>query len=396
MIELMVGLAVGLFLMAGIVQLLVSSGASYQAEENFARLQENGRYAIQAISRDARMSRNLGCRSLLMDEVLETLNVVACDLFVGTWSADGASCAGATFLDSNQPFGFDAGFSGGPQQNGAWATLPDTVENTNWVRGDVLMLWGATGPGSYVSEAFTAARDEDVRLAAANDALNNAGDLAVITDCAGTDVFEISGPETVTTTLEHADTAGVNAGAKFSRAYNYAGDSLVAGTHNRSMVFPFAFRIYYVCCMDSNTGNLAGNAASCRVPSTRFRPTLCEWSAARGDSQQLVTDIADMRVTYIVDTDGDGIPDLYPSEDASTAQDITAGGDWPNVFGAQIELLAATADEVRKEDASPWDDDWPGAGGDRLGEGLADDGKQYSRFVTTVAFRALTPWYLKK
>jgi len=384
LVELLVAMAVGLFLTAGILQVLVSSQRSFRAEQDFSHLQENARFAVQVFARDTRAARDLGCSSLRMDEVRKTLNTLACSL-----RQDPVGCSGGAILTSTSPLGYDAAFdprAGQPSQQASWAGLPRNVLD-RWVRGDVLALWGTWGEPSPVSVETPSKDDptQPVDLVSANPDLTR-GHLALITDCESSDVFEISalGSGGV---LEH--TAGANTGAALSRRYNYGGTSQVPGARNRASVYPFDYRVYYICCTDTDDGGLARNPAKCRAVSTRYRPSLCVWSGNSGMSRQLVNDIADLRITYNGDADGDRAIDFF-NADAAT---VTGAGNWPNVYSAQIELLATSENtNVSQTGASPSDPRWPG-GNDRLGVGLAADGRLYDRFAFTVALRTRAPWY---
>lgn len=55
LVELMVALALGMLLMTGIIQVFLSSKQTYAANEASARMQENGRFALDFISRSARL-----------------------------------------------------------------------------------------------------------------------------------------------------------------------------------------------------------------------------------------------------------------------------------------------------------------------------------------------------
>jgi type IV pilus assembly protein PilW len=54
LVELMVAMTVGLFLTAGMISLFIGSKQSYRATEALSRLQENGRFALEYLSRDVR------------------------------------------------------------------------------------------------------------------------------------------------------------------------------------------------------------------------------------------------------------------------------------------------------------------------------------------------------
>lgn len=56
LVELMVALLLGLVLMTGIIQVFLSSRQTYATNEAMARLQENGRFALEFLSRGARLA----------------------------------------------------------------------------------------------------------------------------------------------------------------------------------------------------------------------------------------------------------------------------------------------------------------------------------------------------
>ena len=61
LVEIMIALVLGVFLIAGVIHIFLGSKQTYRMQENFARLQENGRFAMDFISRDIRMADSLGC-----------------------------------------------------------------------------------------------------------------------------------------------------------------------------------------------------------------------------------------------------------------------------------------------------------------------------------------------
>jgi hypothetical protein len=85
------------------------------------------------------------------------------------------------------------------------------------------------------------------------------------------------------------------------------------------------------------------------------------------------------------------------SNESQRADELTPV-DWEDVTTMHIELLAASAEEVRSDAASPSNADWPGDAADRLGadvNGGAEDRRQYERFAFTVAVRSNTLWYVE-
>ena len=60
LIELMIGLVLGLFVTGIVITVFTQSKRNYNQDEEIARLQENGRYAMQLLSRDLAMAGFLG------------------------------------------------------------------------------------------------------------------------------------------------------------------------------------------------------------------------------------------------------------------------------------------------------------------------------------------------
>lgn len=61
LVEIMIALLIGLFLIAGIIQLFINTKQTYRLQEALARLQENGRFAMDFIGRDIRMAGYKAC-----------------------------------------------------------------------------------------------------------------------------------------------------------------------------------------------------------------------------------------------------------------------------------------------------------------------------------------------
>lgn len=61
LVEIMIALTISLVLTAGVIQFYLGSKQSYRLEDALSRVQETGRFAMSAISRDARMADFWGC-----------------------------------------------------------------------------------------------------------------------------------------------------------------------------------------------------------------------------------------------------------------------------------------------------------------------------------------------
>lgn len=61
LIELMIAVALGVFISAGMISIFINSSQSYRVNENMSRLQENSRFAMLFITRDIRSADYRSC-----------------------------------------------------------------------------------------------------------------------------------------------------------------------------------------------------------------------------------------------------------------------------------------------------------------------------------------------
>ncbi len=66
LIELMVAIVIGLILTAVVIQIFIGSQQTYRFQESLSRVQENGRYGVERISRDLRMVGYQACGGIEM------------------------------------------------------------------------------------------------------------------------------------------------------------------------------------------------------------------------------------------------------------------------------------------------------------------------------------------
>ena len=60
LVELMIAMVIGLLLMLGVIQVFIASQAASRLSEGVARVQENGRFALDFLERDVRMAGHMG------------------------------------------------------------------------------------------------------------------------------------------------------------------------------------------------------------------------------------------------------------------------------------------------------------------------------------------------
>ncbi len=61
LIEIMIALLIGVFLLGGIIQIFIGSKQTYRMQEGLSRLQENGRFALDFLAKDIRMGGYREC-----------------------------------------------------------------------------------------------------------------------------------------------------------------------------------------------------------------------------------------------------------------------------------------------------------------------------------------------
>jgi type IV pilus assembly protein PilW len=61
LIEIMIALLIGAFLLGGVLQIFLGSKQTYRMQDNLAKLQENGRFAMEFLAKDIRMAGYWGC-----------------------------------------------------------------------------------------------------------------------------------------------------------------------------------------------------------------------------------------------------------------------------------------------------------------------------------------------
>lgn len=66
LIEIMIALLIGAFLLGGVIQIFIGTKQTNRMQENLSRLQENGRFAMDFISKDIRMAGYWGCLNPLV------------------------------------------------------------------------------------------------------------------------------------------------------------------------------------------------------------------------------------------------------------------------------------------------------------------------------------------
>lgn len=292
LVELMVALALSLLLMAGVGTMFQANKRSFMMQDSFSRVQENGRFALNAILRDLRGAGYLGCSSGRSSILASTKN------------DNNTACNGSNLPEAL--FGTDCGTSIAPNY---FPSVSFPIEGAD----------GASGAPDALIVRFSNAGSARVTLHTAKDqpftvtgqANLAAGDTAVVADCENAAVFGI---------------ASITGG-------NIITPDFTARTPDLGKRFTNAEVSKYT----AHTYSIGTGASG--VPSL-FR------SVDGGATAEFIEGIEDLQVLYGLDTNSDGLPNSYV--DATTV-----GALWPNVVSARVTLVARSVRTFEEAGGQP-------------------------------------------
>ncbi|MGA9851439.1 MAG: PilW family protein [Gammaproteobacteria bacterium] len=305
LIELMIAMVVGLVLMAGVLSIFLSSRQSYGINSAVAQIQENGRFALNFVSTDARKAGYMGCAT--STTTVSYLNPAADNLPYN-------------FTQAIYGFHF-TGTVPGPTENPAPdPTASDWTPNLDaYLTGlilpntDVLVVRFAERDPIYITTiTSTTATSATVNTLGAPDQTALApGDLFLASNCLSSIVMQATSA-TSGTTLEYAG-GGPAPG-------NISGDVLPQSFTGAMVVSPTT-ALFYI-------GKGADGSPALIEAST-------DTTQASGfSSQELVSGAENMRVLYGVDLTSSQVPSEYVTADV-----VDAANEWAQVVSVRIALL---------------------------------------------------------
>jgi len=312
LVEIMVALVISLFLIAGVIQLFLSSKQTYRSYDALSRLQENGRFALEAMSRDIRMASFTGCPRINPNPVFPIAAHWLANVLnnnAATWWADfGANSVRG--YDGNQVFPGQAVGAG----------------SNNRVNGtDAVILLGGGGGGYSITAVDTAAAPPT--LTVVNTGTLQRGGILIVCDAQQTSLFQVTGLAGTTISVSNAGTPGncmAGWGAAVSRdSLNPCGATPYAYT-NAAIMTDFIPSAYYIGVSTSGTTyslyRLQMQVAGATTTASMM-------------TQELVEGVQDMQILYGEDTNAnpDGIVDRY--------MNATNVVNWDNVLSVRVNLL---------------------------------------------------------
>jgi type IV pilus assembly protein PilW len=285
LVEILVALVISLFLLGGIIQVYLGSKTTYKFSNALSEVQENGRFALETMTRDIRQAGHWGCIKFDPNDTSNIVNKV-----------DKAS-VGASHNTDLHDFINGKAIEGENDPGNGSDTI--TIRGSKPGQANVISPFSETGPVSVTSSNNISA--EDIVL------IMRCGENDRDTDA---DIVHVTG---IGTDGNGNPNFSVNNTVILSQAYN--NDAAV-------------IRLQTVTYSIKNGVNT--------------QPAL--FRSEFGDDQELIEGVQEMQILYGIDTDIDGFANEYvTSDEADTA------GNFETVVSARIMLLVASSDALVNE-----------------------------------------------
>ncbi|HRL92206.1 MAG TPA: PilW family protein [Pseudomonas sp.] len=320
LIELMVAMAIGLFLLLGVSKIFLDSKRTYSFQQSLARIQENGRMAQEFMGRDIRMAGYTGCASGDYSSITNTLN----------------NSTTLNYDFSRGIRGYDVGAS---VPSDLSALSPAPLINT-----DVLVLKGPVGDGVNVvgnkgSDANIEVKVISSEPGACADASERvsgicAGDILMVADCTKARVFQATNtqksgsPQTLK--IVHSAT-----GTPGNLVSSWGG--------NGANAFPEAM-------FDTDAEIIKMNTVYYYIATgASGQPALWQAIVPGIAAQEILEGVESLQLIYGRDTNSDLVPDRY-----ETATAVTTANAWDKVGAIRIQLLMRSVEANVTDAAQPY------------------------------------------
>lgn len=180
LVELLIAMTLGVFMMAGVLSVFISSKQSYAQQDALGQMQENARFALEMLARETRMAGFGGCSSSI--NVANTLSAG----YVGEATSFSNGLNG--YLGDSTNSTFPASFKSVSEPN-TDAIIIHTVNN------DGALIVDSHNPNSAI-----------IRFTTSNSTLKK-GDIVVMVDanCSNMAIFANTGPTNSSNNANHSN-----------------------------------------------------------------------------------------------------------------------------------------------------------------------------------------------
>ncbi|KFI22032.1 PilW family protein [Nitrosococcus oceani] len=283
LVEILAGMTAGLILTTGVIQIFSSSKQSYRLQEALSRLQENGRFAVELISYEARNAGYFGCAGT-ETRVVNTLN-----------NAEQFAWDFSTPLQ-----GFEA------TSASRWTPALDATITQPLGNRDVLTFRHTSGNLAKVEPPFMPTTSAALHITPDNGLKKS--DIVMVSDCVDAAILQVTNANPDTSgTLVHNTGNGVTPGnATKDLGKRYTG---------KANIIQITTSTYYI------------RANPWGVPSLYRKEN-------DDNPQELIEGVEDMQILYGEDTDGSQEANGYV-----TADNVA---NWNNVVSLRLNFLLQT------------------------------------------------------
>ena len=303
LVELMVGLTIGLLLTVGLVGMIAGTSRSFAVQDDFARMQENGSLALNQLGDDIRMAGFYGTAT-------------------STNAIDPANGSVINTLN-------DCGSAGNaPTANWAVDTRRPMYGRADLTPGSVTGVFPCIAAANFQGGPILVVRRASGYLVPDPNADGNLVDAIAAQPNSNTTIYVQSEPS-YGLLFRGSDYAALRASNKTAKV-----EAVVAGviTSRDAPIFEYLARVYYI----RPCSRFAAAATTCTAAADGERPipTLVrqELNGVTMVETPLVEGVERISFLYGVDADGNGIPDRFIA--------APADADWINVVSVRVALLA--------------------------------------------------------
>jgi type IV pilus assembly protein PilW len=298
LIEIMISLLIGIFLIGGILQVFTHTRQTYRMQENLSRMQENGRFAMDFLAKDIRMAGYQGCASIRHI----TPNVII-DISNPNPNPTPPSLMG----------GLNSVITGTNTVAANWSASACGVSNDCIANTDALAIHkGGSCGGGLVGNLGVV--NANIQINAINTCNISAYDILIISDCSSADIFVATSASAGAGIQTIAHATNQNTSNNLSKPYGDDAEIYISQT------------LSYFIRVGAN-----GQPALWRLDNNSPAPT-------GTNPVELIEGIENMQILYGEDTSADGTPNYYVPAG-------TAGLDMDQVVSIRISLLVRSMDD---------------------------------------------------
>lgn len=306
LVEIMVALVISVFLLGGIVQVYMGNKSAYRFSDASARIQENGRFALDAITTDVRLAGFFGCVNMNTNSILVQNHL---------------NTASANYDPNRHDF---------INQRPIILTA-----NAGLNASDDISIKGSRPGQASLSATLNMPGSGAVQLSGNTVFQNN--DIILITNCWTSDIFEATTATSAAgvTTLTHTTVAPADSPGNMDVNPCPGGGHCLHGTIKANLESDYQANNSSAYVLQNVNYSIQASSSGSGEPAL--------WRSENGDNQELVDGVERMIVMYGVDSTGDGSPNQYLNSNTALAagQTVTAIRVWLVVRSENDNVLDA-------------------------------------------------------